>query len=168
MTHLRPRGRMCTHSSYRMTCEEFDSLLTRAKERCEICRTPPEKTGHGILFIDHDYEVGQWAVRGLLCSTCNSQLPYHQMPYQYFRRHRRAVRCYLASPWWQSHLAELGFDGSMLPEPPVGTRVRGPRTWWRRTEAGWWGNHSKQTHPWSYLHHRYGPHRLVIEAAPAK
>lgn len=150
-----------------MTCEEFDSLQARSNGQCEICRTPPDRTGHGLLFVDHDYSVGQWAVRGLLCSTCNSQLSYHDMPYQYFQNRRDAVDRYLANPWWRSHLAGLGFDGGMRPEPPVGSLVYGPRTTWERTDAGWLNSHSKRTHPWSYLHRSYGPHKLVIQPSRA-
>jgi hypothetical protein len=32
----------------------------------------PEDTPHGQLFIDHAGEYGYFAVRGLLCSKCNT------------------------------------------------------------------------------------------------
>jgi hypothetical protein len=59
-----------------MTCVELDELRLRAADRCEICRISAVQTGHGMLHIDHDPRLGQWAVRGLLCSPCNSRLQH--------------------------------------------------------------------------------------------
>ncbi|MFF3665517.1 endonuclease domain-containing protein [Microtetraspora malaysiensis] len=64
----------CQHVAYRLTCEDFDLLYERAEGKCEICRIPEEQTATGRLDIDHDYDYGYIAVRGLLCRPCNSLL----------------------------------------------------------------------------------------------
>lgn len=64
----------CNHKHYSLSCEEFETLLERADHSCEICKTPGVETGHKKLFIDHDPRRGLWAVRGLLCASCNSKL----------------------------------------------------------------------------------------------
>lgn len=64
----------CSHKRYSLSCDEFEDLLARSDHKCEICRRPGSDTGHGQLFIDHDPRLGLWAVRGLLCASCNSKL----------------------------------------------------------------------------------------------
>lgn len=64
----------CNHKHYSLSCEEFEALLARANHSCEICGRPGVETGHEKLFIDHDPRIGLWAVRGLLCGSCNSRL----------------------------------------------------------------------------------------------
>lgn len=59
----------CTHLGYALTCAEFDLLSARAAGCCERCATPAAR-----LQIDHDHALGGWAVRGLVCHTCNSHL----------------------------------------------------------------------------------------------
>lgn len=56
----------CHHRIYELTCAEYDALLARANEACEIC------TRRGRLVIDHDHQTG--VMRGLLCMPCNRQL----------------------------------------------------------------------------------------------
>jgi hypothetical protein len=74
-----------------MDCAEFDELIARAGDRCEICRARGPETAHRRLFIDHDERLGRWAVRGLLCGTCNSNIGRGwQAP---------ALSSYLANPW---------------------------------------------------------------------
>lgn len=81
----------CQHKRYRMLCDEFDLLILRSGGRCEICDIPGEDSPYGRLFIDHDAWLGWWAVRGLLCGTCNSKTG---------RGWRApAVDRYLAQPW---------------------------------------------------------------------
>ncbi|WP_435245059.1 endonuclease domain-containing protein [Streptomyces tendae] len=63
-----------THRMYRMDCTEFDLLRARADGRCEVCRTPEHETTTRQLAIDHDHQYGPGAVRGLVCSACNSAL----------------------------------------------------------------------------------------------
>lgn len=61
----------CYHTGYALTCAEYDSLLTRAKGRCELCKLPT-----GRPAIEHDHTLGNWAVRGLVCQPCNNRLRY--------------------------------------------------------------------------------------------
>lgn len=59
----------CAHRVYKMTCEEYDALAARANGSCQLCAGPIRR---GLL--DHDHSVGRWAIRGLVCSRCNSRL----------------------------------------------------------------------------------------------
>ncbi|GAA0897861.1 endonuclease domain-containing protein [Pseudonocardia zijingensis] len=59
----------CTHRSYNLTCEQFEDLLVAARFACQRCGEPVEK-----FCIDHDHRLGDWGVRGLLCSPCNTRL----------------------------------------------------------------------------------------------
>ncbi len=83
----------CAHRNYRLTCGEFDQLRRRAGDKCEICRSGPMPGPRGMLFIDHDEMKGKWAVRGLLCNTCNSSLGL-----SHFAASRKA-QAYLANPF---------------------------------------------------------------------
>lgn len=94
--HSRTDSR-CAHDLYKMSCEEFDQLHQRADGRCEICGVLPEDTQHGKLHIDHDRPRGQDAVRGLLCSPCNTRLGRDAQ----FVATPEALR-YLTNPWHAS------------------------------------------------------------------
>lgn len=53
---------------YGLTPERYDEMVAEQLGRCAIClQTSDEK-----LHVDHDHETG--AVRGLLCSPCNTSL----------------------------------------------------------------------------------------------
>lgn len=67
----------CTHTLYGLTCEAYDALRDRAKDACEICRTPDRQTTRGKLIIDHFQGGGIFFVRGLLCDRCNSVMSRH-------------------------------------------------------------------------------------------
>lgn len=67
MTIDRHSGHRAAHSKYRLTCEEYDDLVLRAEGRCDRCGIP-----YAGLVIDHDHGAGNWAVRGLLCRSCNA------------------------------------------------------------------------------------------------
>ncbi len=69
-----------------------------------------EETKSGFLCIDHDEMKGRWAVRGLLCTTCNTSLGF-----EYFARYETSQQ-YLANPF--------------RAEKPAGVRSR------RRPSAG--------------------------------
>lgn len=79
-----------------MSCANYAALLQRAAGKCEICGVPGAETSHGYLVIDHDYAYGfkGGAVRGLLCSPCNTRIAYPTND-----AHREAKARYLASPW---------------------------------------------------------------------
>ena len=48
---------------YRLTVEDYDSMVRAQKGRCAICLE------EGRLFVDHNHKTGK--VRGLLCNNCN-------------------------------------------------------------------------------------------------
>jgi hypothetical protein len=61
-------------AKYGVTADEYDSLLQSQNGACALCgategRVMPDGRLFR-LFVDHDHKTG--AVRGLLCSTCNS------------------------------------------------------------------------------------------------
>jgi hypothetical protein len=53
---------------YGLTKDELKFLLERSGGKCEICRRDISSKPN----IDHDHDTG--AVRGLLCSSCNTGL----------------------------------------------------------------------------------------------
>lgn len=67
-----PRGAICWHyGRFRLTCDEYDALRSRAKGCCEICDTPEVETVNRRLVIDHFSGRPASYVRGLVCDTCN-------------------------------------------------------------------------------------------------
>lgn len=90
--HPHPTVLYCRHATYRMTCEEFGRLVDRSRGACEICHRRVKK-----LYIDHDHDIGVWAVRGLVCPSCNVLLAlrpeFSEEP---------AVRDYLDNPFHSS------------------------------------------------------------------
>lgn len=54
---------------YKITDDEYQSMMKIQKERCAICGTKSEH-----LCIDHEHASGK--VRGLLCKKCNSGLGF--------------------------------------------------------------------------------------------
>jgi hypothetical protein len=86
----------CQHGRYRLTCDDFEDLWTHAEGCCEICRAPAAETPDGKLFIDHAQVYGFFAVRGLLCSKCNSLMGYVDRG----EKEDRRVRKYLANAWF--------------------------------------------------------------------
>ena len=56
------------HWQYRLSCQQFDSLLARAGDLCELCGAAPH------VHIDHDHELHPTGVRGLVCARCNARL----------------------------------------------------------------------------------------------
>ena len=61
-------------STYQITDEQYESLLKRAKGKCELCGTILTDDGPSREVIDHNHETG--SVRGLLCNNCNMGLGY--------------------------------------------------------------------------------------------
>ena len=59
----------CQHEAYRLTCDDYDSLLAEADGKCQRCGKV-----RANLEIDHDHRFGYEAVRGLLCGTCNKAM----------------------------------------------------------------------------------------------
>lgn len=71
-----PNHPSCQHIAYRLTCADYDALWEFAQGRCQICGLAPEDTPRGVLVIDHDSRYGIYAVRGLLCSKCNTLMQF--------------------------------------------------------------------------------------------
>jgi hypothetical protein len=67
-----PGHENCHHTHYLLSCEEYEAMLAACKNRCEICRLPGSKNKGGKLHIDHEHRYTSHAVRGLLCSKCNT------------------------------------------------------------------------------------------------
>ena len=84
-----------------MQCGEFEALRARAGGCCEACGVLEEEAGLGRLIIDHDHRYGRDAVRGLICSSCNSQLSvlenYH--PYKALVADQK-FETYLSRAWF--------------------------------------------------------------------
>lgn len=60
---------------YGITQDAYDNLLYKQNGVCAICGNPETVIIRGTLCplsVDHDHDTG--AIRGLLCSTCNSAL----------------------------------------------------------------------------------------------
>ena len=86
--HLEHVRRTSLKKLYGITAEEYDAMLESQGNVCAICKKPqPTKRR---LSVDHDHETGK--VRGLLCTTCNLVLGYHETDWlekakAYLRRH---------------------------------------------------------------------------------
>lgn len=73
--HRRKRRRM---EDYGLSPQDWEAMLEKANYSCEICglhissARPHPRTGEPFLVCDHDHDSG--AVRGVLCSGCNTAL----------------------------------------------------------------------------------------------
>jgi hypothetical protein len=105
----------CGHKRYKLTCASMDYLLKRSGGRCEICRVAGVDSSHRMLYIDHDDGGGYWAVRGLLCGTCNTKLEHEN-------RFSPEADRYLQNAWFKQRAAELGVDEYGDDEPTDGRR----------------------------------------------
>lgn len=161
--HLPPPKSPCGHKIYGLSCNDYDRLVEHARGVCQICGVSPEKTGHGFLVVDHDAKLGQWAVRGMLCSDCNSALPCGSSP--------QWAQEYLAAPWWRHEVESRGIEILEVPEPPIGSEVVVPlRNRLRRTRRGWehLAKYGGSPRTWEQLSRRYGPHNIrVVRLAKA-
>jgi recombination endonuclease VII len=141
-------GKRCAHIAYYLTCDQFRIIEARGAGCCEICHRRLDRPQ-----IDHDPRRGPWAVRGLLCVSCNSRLESggQGLPEQ---------ERYLAAAWYLSVLIPTPT------EPGEGARVNGPhQRAWVRTRKGWerttYRNLSRMW-TWPGLCREYGPHNLAI------
>ncbi|MFD6565352.1 endonuclease domain-containing protein [Micromonospora profundi] len=148
------------HKRYLLRCEEYDDLLARSANRCEICRDDASREPWGKLAIDHDHSLGLWAVRGLLCHNCNRRLD------QMARDGVSAAVAYLGDAWY----LRQGWPLSVPPEPGIGYRVMIPRrkTWYRHEDA-WHRVDARPNLPddhlirdWPELVHLAGAHNMLL------
>jgi hypothetical protein len=153
------------HRWYGLTCEQYELMLKDCGQQCEACGCPSDQSGGiGKLAIDHDASVGNWAVRGLLCTGCNATLRYDRDAPEW-------AQPYLANPWYRRMLAELGIDADR-PEHTdwtlmdggylIGPQVIDPDgRVWARDDLGWSHGHKRcEPHSWRELMRRFGPHNL--------
>lgn len=152
------RHTRCQHKKYQLDCADYEALLLRARGCCEICGASGAETPHGHLVIDHDAAVGDWAVRGLLCSRCNTMLDSHVHVLE-----QGAVKRYLAEPWYKTMLPGSGFTWDRIPEPPEGVAVRTRQGMVWRRQGGMWvrfNTHGRAVTEatWWTLWRRHGPH----------
>jgi hypothetical protein len=160
--HSRPACGVCAHRRYLLTCAEYDELAAEYKGHCGICDVI-ERSRYGWLVIDHDPFIADWAVRGLLCTPCNTRISVGYATTE-------AEIAYLADPWYLRRLAVLGLGVEPPAEPPVGVTlcVRGRP--FLHTADGW--ECQKRNGPrgalsWTVLHKRLGPLALPGPALQA-
>lgn len=161
--HRKPRNRPCAHNTYRLDCSQYELLRADAGDRCQLCHIEPAETPQGYLVIDHDPKVGWWAVRGLVCSTCNTTRIPFEAPTDL------TLRQFLANPWYQR---TFGVGPELPPEPPQGTRATYRKRIWVHEDDRWYSQngHLEPLEPqWKDLHYSYGAHNLqLIAPQPAE
>lgn len=102
-------GHACsTHLTYRLTCDDFESLVSTRSGACWRCSQQAER-----LEIDHDHALGINAVRGMLCAFCNNHLGRVESG---LREPDALDAAYLGNAWHLSRVAEY--------EPDRRTEVR--------------------------------------------
>lgn len=94
MTRIDHPGSCLRHKRYRLNCAEFLVLLADCGERCAICNITGAEARPPYLVIDHDHHVGDWAIRGMICSGCNRRIRDKGTPPPAEAAH------YLANPWY--------------------------------------------------------------------
>ena len=170
-----PHHATCRHQAYRLTCAEFEKLLADCQYSCATCGSTGAETTLGMLVIDHDGQVGDWAVRGMLCTPCNVSIRVDRDVPDWAER-------YLADPWWRRMLARLARE--LPPEEPSAHYINRDHGWtsgptvrdfdgniWHRSGDVWTRSSSKrgmrtEAVSWQQLVRMYGPHTLKPWALP--
>ena len=157
---LPDHDRCDTHRGYKLSCEQYESLIADSGQRCELCRKLSTETSYGKLYIDH--EGHDWAVRGLLCTGCNSVI----RTFKTFPPGTRKAN-YLLNAWWKRQCASAGLPTSKSPEPPTGSAIRDQfRIVWLHERDGKWRPHG-QGKPgiswlsWEDIYRLRGPHNMA-------
>lgn len=57
---------------YGISVDEYNELLRKANNKCEICGSDGSNGHHGKLCVDHCHDTGR--IRGILCDPCNKKL----------------------------------------------------------------------------------------------
>ena len=146
------------HKNYRLNCAQYEDLIARSGQKCEICGTPGILMPQEKLYIDHD--ITPWGVRGLLCLRCNTVLGQTKDGWPDGQE-------YLANSWWRAQCAALGLPAELGPEPAIGSAIRNQLgTIWIRNSAERWDAPSQNGHhpspkSWRELYRSFGAHNLV-------
>jgi hypothetical protein len=152
--------RCSVHRLHLLGCEQYERLLSRSGQQCEICRAPGTDSTRGKLRIDHFGYA--WAVRGLLCNTCNTRLTSDAA-----RRHAPWAAGYLADSWWIAECRRLGVPVAEAPEPGHGSAIRDQwNVTWLREGDGKWRPHGSgkpgiSSATWTWLYEHRGPQNLA-------
>jgi hypothetical protein len=157
-----------THEHYLLNCVDYEELLAESRGGCQICSFPAAQMPQQKLYIDHQgYE---WAVRGLLCISCNSGIGNHDFQRGQWGRPDGASE-YLANAWFLRKAAERGIDLADRSEPPAGTVTEDHKgiRWTTSGDGHWWpdrGHHRYRT--WDQMYRHCGPLRLrTVAPEPA-
>jgi Recombination endonuclease VII len=134
MTEIRtlPAHENCNHTKYWLTCEQYEQILDKSGNQCQACGRPASDCEpHQKLYIDHDYDYGVWAVRGILCPRCNGMFVQGKAVPDW-------AEAYFRDPWFKQAFAAMDVPIDPQPEPPVGSWFRSPSgTTWRRNHQRW-------------------------------
>ena len=153
---LPDHARCDTHRGYKLSCDQYERLLARSGQLCEICRKSVAHTQCQKLHIDHCGP--KWAVRGLLCTHCNTRL---RDGHGWFEGSGE----YLAKTWWVQECARLGIPTQLGPEPCIGSAVRDQHgvTWIRLGDSQWHseGKSGKSYLTWKGLYDMRGPQNMA-------
>jgi hypothetical protein len=157
---LPDHDRCDTHRGYKLSCEQYERLLARSGQRCEItvCRADVRETSQRKLSIDHSGPW--WAVRGLLCTRCNTRLKDGRGWFE-------GGPEYLANTWWIQECRRVGMPTQLAPEPAIGAAIRDQHgiAWIHETD-GLWHAHGR-TRPgasrltWERIYDMRGPHNMA-------
>lgn len=138
----KPKFRCHHYAVYGMSCDDYDGLLWRSSNRCDICRRHKTELYKQRLCIDHDSRLGNgWNhVRGLLCPKCNNSMRYVDNGY---RQPTTAQQHYIDTAWFWTGLPPDHLELPWLPET-----CESPST-----ALSWRHNPNRR---WERAHGRYG------------
>lgn len=157
MARVLPDHEQCDrHRYYKLSCGQYEELLARSGQKCEICRHEVNGVRTRKLAIDHSGP--RWAVRGLLCTGCNARLGEANDAFP-------GARSYLKNAWWKQKCAVLGFPAGLPPEPPIASAIRNQHgiVWVRVSATRWEGlqlRGCRSSSTWERLYNAWGPHNL--------
>lgn len=145
-------------------CGQYEQLLARSGQCCEVCGRPGAEIPRGKLHIDHDHTRPAWAVRGLLCNRCNSHLTEAAAE----ARHAWAAD-YLDNAWWVRECERLGVPIEPSPQPDYGSAICDQfGAMWMREGDGKWRPQGGMGRPgiswasWEWLYDHRGPHNMAL------
>lgn len=160
MQRTLPAHETCQHKNFRLTCQQYESLLAECRNECQACLIAAAETSLGKLVMDHDYRYGPWALRGLICSQCNSLFgdglegPYWALPY-------------LTDPWFMRELARLGLSPEVPNEVSRDTYLRDfdDHVWFFEDGHWRWTWNKSPLLTWPELFYKFGPMALTPTTA---